>query len=259
MIPAEPVRLRALVLEDEWIARNYLVELLDASHLAETVGAVASADEVRQILSGSQESLVDVVFIDLNLSGDELSGLRLARELARLASPPLLVLATAYPDHAIEAYGLGVADYLLKPFTDERVEQCLLRLRARRPAAAAPVPRRIVARRDRSLVFFQPEEVWAFEAVDRTTQVHTGHGIFDLELSLASIEASLGRGLIRVHRNWLVNAAHVRELVRDGGELNVFVGEGLLPDGRGVRVPVARERAQQIREWLLENATGLRR
>lgn len=65
--------------------------------------------------------------------------------------------------------------------------------------------------------------------------------------------------LTRVHRNWLVNAAHVRELERDGTETRVFVGIGIGADRRGVSVPVARERAHAVRETLLANATGVRR
>ncbi|MBN1609400.1 MAG: response regulator transcription factor [Polyangiaceae bacterium] len=259
MTSTDAPRLRALIVEDEWVARNYLAELLEASRLAETAGAVASAEEARELMSSSMGPAIDVVLIDVNLSGDETGGLQLARELAALDTRPLLVLATAYPEHAIEAYELGVADYLLKPFTEERVEQCLRRLCERRPAEVPAGPRRIVARRDKSLVFFELGEVWAFEAADRLTSVHTPHGTFDLDLSLAAIEASFGRGLVRVHRNWLVNGSHIKQLGREGAETRIFVGEGLPPGGRGVRVPVARERAQQIRELLLENATGLRR
>ena len=49
----------------------------------------------------------------------------------------------------------------------------------------------------------------ASEAADRLTSVHTSHGTFDLDLSLTAIEASFGRALTRVHRNWLVNAAYI--------------------------------------------------
>ena len=64
---------------------------------------------------------------------------------------------------------------------------------------------------------------------------------------------------MRVHRNWLVNAAHIKELERDGAETKVFVGAGLGEASQGVRVPVSRDRAQALRETLLSNATGLRR
>ncbi len=257
---AVATRLRALVVEDEWPARNYLVELLEGSALAEVVGAVASAAEARQALDSGSGFAVDVAFVDIRLAGEgDDAGLDLVRSLGSRPAAPMLVLATAFKEHALEAYELGVVDYLLKPFAEDRVEQCLRRLHGRRPKSRPPAPLRIVARRGKSLVFLEPDEVWAFEAADRLTSVHTAHGTFDLDLSLAAIESSFGRALTRVHRNWLVNAAHIKELERDGAETKLFVGVGIGPDQRGVRVPVARERAQAVREMLLTNATGLRR
>ena len=268
------IPLRALVLEDEWPARNYLVELLEGTGLAEVVGAIASVDEARAVLAAAKSGVsVDVVFVDVQLMPDgEGAGLELVRELSREPDAPLFVLATAFKDHAIEAFELGVADYLIKPFTEERVEACLQRLHARRARTESqppPPPLRIVARRGRGLVFLDPSEVWAFEAADRLTSVHTAHGTFDVDLSLSAIEASLGRSFARVHRNWLVNASHIKRLDRDGSETTIFVGAALAPgeasqdrsgpSNDGVTVPVARERAQGVREMLLSNAMGVRR
>jgi DNA-binding LytR/AlgR family response regulator len=254
-------RLRVLVVEDEWPARNYLVELIEASDLAEVVGAVANLGEARQALQPAPGGLeVDAVFVDIALSGgDDETGLDLVRASVKDPRRPMFVLATAFKEHAVEAFELGVIDYLLKPFTEERVEQCLRRLYAHRRASSPSSPLRIVARRGKNLVFLEPAEVWAFEAADRLTSVHTPHGTFDLDLSLSAIESSFGRALTRVHRNWLVNAAYIRELERDGGETRIFVGVGIGPERRGVSVPVARERAQSVREMLLASATGLRR
>lgn len=251
-------KLRVLVVDDEWAARNYLVELLDGSNMAEVTGAVASAQAAREVIVGEGRLAFDAVFLDIRLAGHRNEGLDIARELAALPDAPMLVLATAFSAHALEAYDLGVADYLLKPFTEQRVEQCLKRLRARRPRLQPAGPRRIAARRAKSLVFFDCAEVWAFEAAERLTRVHTARGVFDVDLSLSAIEASIGRAFARVHRNWLVNVAHIKELERDS-ETRVWVGEGLATDGRGIHVPVARERAQQLRGTLLASATGLRR
>jgi len=254
----EQPRLRSLVIEDEWPARNYLVELLEASQRAEVVGAVATAEEAESALSKGSGLVVDVAFVDVQLSSHDRAGLELARALLQSRPGLMIVLATAFEQHAIEAFELGVVDYLLKPFSDERVLQCLNRLQARKPAAGTAVgPVRIVARRKKNLVFLAPEEIWAFEAADRLTFVHTAHGRFDLDLSLAAIEISLGRALTRVHRNWLVNAAFIKELERDGSETRLFVGTSLASNG--LHVPVARERAQQIKDMLLANTTGLRR
>jgi DNA-binding LytR/AlgR family response regulator len=252
--------LRCLVVEDEWPARNYLVELLHGSKLAEVVGAVGTVEEADAALAPAARLGVEAAFLDVQLARSQgnRAGLELARRLAQGPGAPRVVLATAFEEHALEAYALGVADYLLKPFSEERVATCLARLRsqARAPVSAPP---RIVARRKKSLVFLDPDEVWAFEAADRLTSVHTRHGKLDIDLSLAAIELTLGAGLERVHRNWLVNVAHVKELERDGSEVSLFVGAGLSDDGVGVHVPVARDRVQAVRDLLLSRATGVRR
>jgi DNA-binding LytR/AlgR family response regulator len=258
--------LRALVLEDEWPARNYLVRLIEATQLAEVVGAVASTGEAREVLATLP---VDVVFVDVQLSRGE-NGLELIQSL--LVPPdaphdghsrngvtrPSFVLATAFGQHALKAFDLGVADYLLKPFSEERIEQCLRRLHERRPNAG-PDPMRVVARRKRNLVFLDPAEIWAFEASERLSFVHSRHGKFDIDLSLAAIETSFGRSLIRVHRNWLVNLAYARELEREGNETTLFVGASIGDASQGIRVPVSRDRAQSLRNALLTNTTGVRR
>lgn len=253
--------LRALIIEDEWPARNYLAELLHGSGLVEVVGAVARLDAAREALQDSSVP-VDVVFVDIKLAGDadDEAGLRLVRELAGRPHAPLFVIASAFPHHSLEAYQLGVVDYLLKPFSVERVSQCLRRLQASRGSPAAPrEPSRLVARRKKSLVFLALDEVWAVEASNRLTFVHTSLGRFDLDLSLTAIEAICRQSLLRVHRNWLVNLAHVRELERDGSETTLYLGPGLGPTGDGIRAPVARDRASLVRDALLAAAAGHRR
>jgi two-component system response regulator LytT len=254
--------LRALVVEDEWPARNYLVELLETSRAAQVVGAVATVDEAREALQPSAHLSVDVVFVDVQLAAEpgDRAGLELVRSLARSHPGLLFVLATAFEQHALEAFDLGVVDYLLKPFTEERVSQCLERLaRQHRLRPDAPTTLRIVARRKRNLVFLEPAEIWAFEAADRLTFVHTRAGRFDMDLSLSAIELSFGRALTRVHRNWLVNTAHVKELERDGADTRLFVGSALGGDAPGVHVPVSRDRLQAVRDTLLADAAWPRR
>jgi DNA-binding LytR/AlgR family response regulator len=252
------VTVRALVVEDEWATRNYLVELLQAGGDADVIAAVASADEARQVLDQPGFGAIDVAFVDVHLVGSAVDdeGLALVRAYAPRDGAPRFVLATAYSEHALEAYDLGVGDYLLKPFTESRVAACLARLRARSPRRApAAAPTRIVARRKRALVFLRPDEVWAFESAERLTYVHTARGCFDVDLSLAAIEQSFGRALLRVHRSWLVSAERVCELEGASGEMELVVGA---PGEAGLRVPVARDRAPHVREALLGDATGIR-
>jgi two-component system response regulator LytT len=256
------IALRVLIVEDEWPARNYLVELLQKTESAEVVAAVATAREAQQALEPNAKASIDVAFVDVRLGarkGDQ-SGLAWLRGAAGAPRAPMFVLATAYEQHALEAFELGVADYLLKPFTPRRVNECVARLLKRRPPddAGAPLPLRIAARKERVIVFLDLHDVWACEAADRLTFVHSARGRFDLDLTLSAIGSSFGRTLLRVHRNWLINPSRVLELERDAGDTSVFVGRALAAGTSGVRVPVAKDRAVAVRDALLAGARGVR-
>jgi two-component system response regulator LytT len=254
------MKLRALVVEDEWATRNYLVEVLQASGKIDVVGAVATAEGARQALDGALgDGAIDLAFVDVELVGSarDNEGLELVRAYARRPNAPTFVIATAFRDHAIEAFDLDVVDYLLKPFTEERVERCLARVRTRRSSAGPDTPSRLVARRKRALVFLRLDEVWAFESADRLAYVHTSRGRFEVDLSLATIEASIGRTLVRAHRSWLVNIHHVKELEGYGSETELLIGSPTAEQD-GLRVPVSRDRAQAVRDVLLESTMGIR-
>jgi two-component system, LytTR family, response regulator LytT len=249
--------LACMVVEDEWATRAFLVELIEQTKLATVVGAVADADAARRLLQGKSPP-IDVLFVDVQLPGR--SGLALVKELPD-APKPAIVLATAYSEHALEGYELGVVDYLLKPFSQGRVRACLERLQARvapplaQDAGAEP---RLVARRRTGVVLLRLDEIWAFESDGRLTYVHSTMGRFDVDLSLQALEGAFAPALIRVHRSWLVQKSLIRDVERQEGELSLFVGGGMRTEGPGVVVPVSRERAAKIRSLLGENA-GLRR
>lgn len=254
-----PGRLRALIVEDEWPAREYLTELLLATGAVEVVAAVATADEARQAL-GPEGVEVEVAFVDINLatSGGREAGLGIVRDFARVPRAPLFVMATALKQHAVEAFDLDVVDYLLKPFDEERIRDCLTRVARRRARPADAAPTRIVARSGRGLVFLRQRDAWAFEASERLTFVHGAAGRFDVDLSLAAVEASLGPGWLRVHRNWVVNGEHVIALERDEIGSALLLGRAPGEEG-GLRVPIARDKLQRVREALLDGTTGIRR
>lgn len=252
--------LRALIVEDEWPAREYLSELLIATMQIEIVAAVGTAAEAREAL-GPGGIDVEVAFVDIHLatsSGCD-AGLALVREFAHAKGAPLFVLATALKQHAAEAFELDAVDYLLKPFSQERVGECLTRLLRRRSRPRVVAPTKVVARSKQGLVFLKREDAWAFEANERLTFVHSALGRYELDLSLATLETTLGEGWARVHRNWVVNLDRVTRLERDELGSVIELGAPGTASSSTLRVPVARDKAQSVRELLLRGATGLRR
>ncbi len=225
--------------------------------IATVIGALGHLDDAHSFLAQSQGAdMVDVVFVDVALMGSRDDGLSLVRAWSSRPDAPMFVLATAVESHAIEAFALGVHDYVLKPYDPQRLLLCLERLRTRRAPPRLPSsPPRIVARRGRSLIFLELSEVWAFESRSRLTVVHGPRGTHEVDLSLHTIEMTFAERFFRVHRNWLVNIAHVRELSREGGSSSLHLGGDA---GSSLEVPIARDRAQIVRERLLAGGVGIR-
>jgi two-component system LytT family response regulator len=120
-----PKKLRVLVVDDEAPARQRLVDLL---HGDSQVGDILEAEDGIAAVESIQNQQPDVVFLDVQMP--ELDGF----DVIRVVEPermPLTVFVTAYDQHAIRAFEVNALDYLLKPFSDERYEAAMVRIKSR--------------------------------------------------------------------------------------------------------------------------------
>ena len=120
-----PDPLRVLVVDDEPLARQRILDLLASEPDAQVVGTAANG---REAVARLRQPGVDVVFLDVQMPG--LTGLDVVREIGA-EHMPATVFATAYDQHALEAFDAHALDYLLKPFEDARFHQALGRARDR--------------------------------------------------------------------------------------------------------------------------------
>src|ERR1700726_403869 len=128
------IRIRAVIIEDEPLASQYLAKLLDETCQVEVVG---SATESEAGLRLCAELRPDVVFVDIGLPGRD--GVSLATQLAMLPQPPRLVFTTGNANRATDAFRREGVDYLLKPLDPEQVTETVKRLLAHlRPFESHP-------------------------------------------------------------------------------------------------------------------------
>ena len=131
------IRIRAVIVEDEPLAAQYLAGLLDDTCQVEVVGSAADTETGLRLCT---ELRPDAVFVDINLPGKD--GVSLARQLAVLPQAPRLVFTTGNADRAADAFRLDAVDYLLKPLDPEQVSEAVNRLLAcLRPFEADSSPR----------------------------------------------------------------------------------------------------------------------
>lgn len=205
--------MKALIADDEPIARRTLRELLEDQAEVEVAGEAANGTETLEQIRKLQPELV---FLDLQMP--ELDGFGVVRSL-RGETLPLIICVTAYSEHALEAFDTGAVDYLLKPVRPERLEAAigkagaqLAGARSAIPAAAKP-PHRIVGRRGSDLHLFEPSEVIAFEADREVVYLRTAQARFYANHNLKELEQRLpSPPFRRVHRKTIINCDHIRRI-----------------------------------------------
>ena len=251
--------LRALLVDDEPLARTRLARLLGATGRVEIVGQAGDAE---QALAALARVSADVVFLDIRMPG--LSGLELVERLPRGLC---VVFTTAYDQHALEAFEANAVDYLLKPIEPRRLDRALdraERLRAdpalgsvtaalvERLAASlrsgpAPFLRRVPFRTRDGVQFLDVERITHCTARDRLTHAVTAGAAHVVDYGLADLEAKLDPAkFLRIHRATLLNLDHLDEIQPwPGGRLLVR-----LKDAKRTELEVARDRVQALKERL---------
>jgi two-component system, LytTR family, response regulator len=221
-----PQKIRALIVDDEPLARSNLKVLLRQDGDVESIQECGSgAEAVAQIRSARP----DLVFLDVQMP--ECGGFDVLKILKGDESLPVIVFVTAYDEYALRAFDAGALDYLLKPFDDARFH--LAMQRAKQTIAAQEVPPqetpRLEVRSAGKVAYVQIPDIDWVEAADYYVCLHVGAKSHLLRKSMAELEQELDpRIFCRIHRSTIVNlrkvtalkvdAAGEHEVILDGGQ-----------------------------------------
>jgi two-component system, LytTR family, response regulator len=239
MSAAKQERIRALVVDDEPLARSNLKVLLKSDPDVVLAGECGSGTEA---LEKIRELDPDLVFLDVQMP--ECDGFDVLEQLGGDV-PPAIVFVTAYDQYAIRAFEAGALDYVLKPFDNARFECTLARVKERIRVRGIPETlERIVVKTTGGMLFFAPQEVDWIEAADYYACLHVGEKSYMLRRSLTELEKDLQAArFCRIHRSAIVNLERVRGLSsNEEGE-----HEALLDDGTRLRVSRRYRKALQER------------
>ncbi|MER7245987.1 LytTR family DNA-binding domain-containing protein [Kribbella sp. NPDC000426] len=243
--------LRVLVADDEEPARAELVYLLSQDP---RIGEIKTASDGPEALKILQASDLDVVFCDIKMPG--LDGIDLASVLSKFRQPrPRIVFVTAYDEHAVAAFELDAADYVMKPVRAERLAEAVRRVVTAGAPAALQSPddtedETISVELAGVTRFVLRSTVRYVEAQGDYARLHTGQNSHLVRIPLSTLEERWrDAGFTRIHRSTLVALAHIDEMRVDGGRCAVRVG--------GDWLPVSRRHTRELRD-LLVRSTSLR-
>lgn len=264
-VPDTTGTIRAVVVDDEALAREELIYLLGRVGGVEVVGQAANGLDALKIV---EEIHPDLVLLDIQMPG--LTGFEVARRLIENGLESNVVFVTAFDRHAIEAFEINAVDYLLKPVEAERLGMAIDRVRRRmqtgRPGGlgghangdlerlfqllASQQDRRqqlAVKVGDRFLLVHADDIVHASVEDDVITLVTNSLSGTSNYRTLDELQARLDPAIFwRVHRSHLVNINKIKEIVP------WFSRNFLLrmKDSKGTEIPVSRSQTRRLREYL---------
>ncbi|MBM3779521.1 MAG: response regulator transcription factor [Acidimicrobiia bacterium] len=255
--------LRAVVVDDEQLAREELCYQLDRTG---EVDIVAQAADGVEAVAAIRTHRPDVVFLDVQMPG--LTGFEVARRVVPADHPMGVVFVTAYDQHAIEAFEVNAVDYLLKPVDTARLDQALERVRKRlssdRPAGAPltdqieRIVRLVSGRQERReqvalrvgdrFTLVRAEDIIFASLADESITIVTGQvaGTSSYR-TLDELQARLDADVFwRVHRSHLVNINKIKEIVPWFSRNYIL----RMKDPRSTEIPVSRSQTKRLREYL---------
>lgn len=257
------MKIRCIVVDDEPPAVDELVYILSK---IKDVEVVASASSASKAVRAIEKLEPDLIFLDIQMPGRD--GFYVAREVATYPSPPLVIFVTAYNQHAIQAFEENAIDYVLKPFSEARIQKSVARVRKmtsspnqeatarhnienliNRLSVTGQVVSRVTVENKGRILLLDPEDIFFFRSKTRKIMVHTQEEVF-VCYGPSSLD-ELGNKLkfhpfFRTHRTYLANLTHIKEIIP------WFNGRYLLimSDKYSTEIPVSRSRVKELKEKL---------
>jgi two-component system, LytTR family, response regulator len=230
--------IHAVVADDEVLARQKLRQLLRDDRDIEIVGESATALETIELVRAANPELL---FLDIHMPG--MDGFDVLGALSTKADTPIprVIFTTAYDQYALRAFEVNAVDYLLKPFTVERLRAAIQRVREQsqsRPQDTSSAngagtsvnfyTNRIIFKSRGRILFLPVSDIRWIGAEGNYVRLSTATETHLLRETMARLEERLDpRGFLRVHRSFIVNLKYVKEVRREGnGDSIVIMDSG---------------------------------
>lgn len=192
--------IRCLIVEDEPLAAEVLKDYVQQVPYLELKGVCSDAIFAIEVLTREK---IDLLFLDIHLPG--LKGIDLLRTLA---SPPQVIITTAYNEYALQGYEMNVIDYLLKPIEFKRFLQAVNKVQ--RPSSMT-VSDTLTIQTDKKKVIIPLSDILFIESQKEYIQIQTISEVYHTKYSLTKVENELDVSrFLRIHRSFIVGLRHIK-------------------------------------------------
>lgn len=246
--------IRALIVDDEKYIRDELRYFLEKDSCIEVCG---EASEGEDALKRMLEELPDVVFLDIQLQ--DVNGILVARKMMEQKNPAFIVFVTAYEKYAIQGFEVNALDYLLKPFSEDRIRTTIQRIKEGMNSRAyrqEPLlkavsmeskPDKLCVLKNDRILLLDINEVLYIESQNNEVFVYAQNGKYQCNYSLKEIEDRFtGSKFIRTHKSFIVNLDYISEIIPWFNYTLIVKLKGRA----GIEIPVSRSYLKKFKELL---------
>lgn len=238
--------MKALIIDDERLARKELTNLLQEYQEIEIIGEAVNAEDAEEKINSLKP---DLLFLDIQMPGK--TGFEL---LETLDTVPEVVFTTAYDEYALKAFDFNALDYLLKPIEPDRLKETITKIlnRANKEEVASEAPAQKLGPADRVFVkdgdkcwFVKLENIRLFESDGNYIKIYFDHFKPMIHKSLNALDEKLDdRSFFRASRKHIINLTWVESIESwfNGGLMVVLRG--------GEKVEVSRRQAARFKEMM---------
>lgn len=212
--------MKCIIVEDEFPAREELKYFIKNHSNIEIVNEFDNGIDVLKFI---QENNIDVIFLDINIP--MLDGILLAKTINKFKYKPKIVFITAYKEHAVEAFELEVFDYVLKPYSDQRIINTLNKLkdceenekflkREQNLEEKSDMQDTITMWKNDKMIVLKFDDIYYCEASERETIVYTKENEYVVRSSISEFFKSLPNNqFFKTHRSYIVNINKIKEII----------------------------------------------
>jgi len=209
--------MKVLLVDDEKYIRDEFKYFLSKYHELEVCGETGRADEVIPLI---EKLKPDLIFLDIDLQTD--SGLIIARKIMEMNKPPQIVLATAYNQHAVKGFEMGVVDYIVKPIMEDRLKKCIERARKNLNDSDTKIEvegntnekiDKIAVKKSDKIYLIKLKDIVFLEYSDNKIQVYTREEKYYMYMTMKSFMKKSQVSFIRTHKSFIVNLDYVSEII----------------------------------------------
>lgn len=200
--------LKVVVLEDEEYNRQFVKQLLDEIPAVDEVWTTASGEEAVSLVKRHRPQLV---LLDIELNGDELNGLQVARKIYGFDKDVFIVFITGYAQYAVDSFDVHPYNYILKPIKISRFKETIEEVADRLKSGNQNLNDMLIVKNKNGIYHLYKERIKFIEIHNNLALIHSADGLFESHLTLAEFEEILDSRFLRVHKSFIVNLGQVKQ------------------------------------------------